>query len=277
MIVRKSAAQNLPLLALAAVASLPIVACGSNSSQQQPPQTAQQQPYPPQGYPQQYPPQGYPQQGYPQQGPPQGYPQQGPVGQQQQPGFPAQPQQAPQTGAPTTTTGGTTAPATSASSPLPGFPLDPSVLAGMLGAPAANATPGQAGTGGVTDLAGIAIKIAQPQYAPSPMAPDGNMSEDTLQAGQHKQVVLTLQGGRCYTIIAASPIGQITNLNTTLLSPPFYNMSAGTDNMTGPTAVIGAGNSPLCPITPFPLQYKLDVAAVQGQGTFAVQLYSKAK
>lgn len=272
MIERKFAAQNLSLLALAAVASLPIVACGSSNSQQQPPpQTAQG--YPPPGYPQQYP----PQQGYPQQYPPQqGYPQQAPVG-QQQPGFPAQPQQAPQTGAPTTTTGGTTAPATSASSPLPGFPLDPNVLAGMLGAPAANSTPGQAGTGGITDLAGIAIKIAQPQFAPSPMAPDGNMSEDTLQPGQHKQVVLTLTGGKCYTIIAASPIGQITNLNTTLLSPPFYNTSAGTDNMTGPTAVIGGGNSPLCPITPFPLQYKLDVAAVAGQGQFAVQLYSKAK
>ncbi|MGH7281279.1 MAG: hypothetical protein ACRELY_07140, partial [Polyangiaceae bacterium] len=76
---------------------------------------------------------------------------------------------------------------------------------------------------------------------------------------------------------AASPLGQITNLNATLLSPPFYNTSAGADNMTGPTAVIGGGNSPLCPITPFPLQYKLDLAAVAGQGTFGVQLYSKAK
>lgn len=274
MFERKFAAQNLSLFALAAVASLPLVACGSNNSQQPPPQTAQQ-PYPPPGYPQQYP----PQQGYPQQYPPQqGYPQQPPVA-QQQPGFPAQPppQQAPQTGAPTTTTGGTTAPAASASSPLPGFPLDPSVLAGMLGAPPAANTPSPAGGGGVTDLAGIAVKIAQAQYAPSPMAPDGNMSEDSLQPGQHKQVVLTLQGGRCYTIIAASPLGQITNLNATLLSPPFYNTSAGTDNMTGPTAVIGGGNSPLCPITPFPLQYKLDLTAVSGQGTFAVQLYSKAK
>ncbi|MGH7286331.1 MAG: hypothetical protein ACRELY_32840, partial [Polyangiaceae bacterium] len=184
MIERRFAAKNLSLLALAAVASLPIVACGSNNGQQPPPQTAQQ-PYPPPGYPQQYP----PQQGYPQQYPPQqGYPQQAPVA-QQQPGFPP-PQQAPQTGAPTTTTGGTTAP--TASSPLPGFPLDPSVLAGTLGAPAANTTPGQAGNGGVTDLAGIAVKIAQAQYAPSPMAPEGNMSEDSLTPGQHKQVVLTL-------------------------------------------------------------------------------------
>lgn len=273
MIEKRIFSHSVSFVALAAAVSLPLVACGGGSSSAQNPQTAQGYPppqgYPQQGYPQQYPPQqGYPQQ-YPQQQ--QGYPQQQPVAQQ-----PGVMQPAPQTGAPTTTTGGQTpAPAGSAPSPLPGFPLDPSVLSGMLGAPPAAAAP--AGAGGIGDLAGMAVKIAQAQYAPSPMAPEGNMSEDSLQAGQHKQVVLTLQGGKCYTIIAASPIGQITNLNITLLAPPFYNTSAGTDNMTGPTAVIGSGNNPLCPITPFPLQYKLDVAAVQGQGTFAMQLYSKNK
>ncbi|MEO8796808.1 MAG: hypothetical protein ABI551_02910, partial [Polyangiaceae bacterium] len=73
------------------------------------------------------------------------------------------------------------------------------------------------------------------------------------------------------------PFGQITNLNITLLQPPFYNTSAGTDSLNGPTAVIGGGNAPLCPIAPFPLQYKLDVFAAAGQGQFAMQLYSKNK
>ncbi len=262
---------SLGLLALAAVAAAPVVACGSSTPAATTPQTtAGQQPYPQQGYPQQ----GYPQQQaqYPQQPQP-AYPQQP---QQQMPGqapvaqqpIPAQPQQP---GAP--------AASGSAQSPLPGFPFDPNSLgqllggAGQTGAPASQAP----AAGGVTDLAGLAIRIAQPQYAPSPMQAEGNMSEDTLAAGQRKDVTLTLSGGKCYTIIGASPLGQIQNLNITLLAPPFYNVNAGTDNMTGNTAVIGGGNNPICPITPFPLQYKLAVTATAGQGTFAVQLYSKNK
>lgn len=272
MIQRKLSLSNVSLLALAAVASLPVVACGSGTSTTaQPPQTAQQQPYPQQypqaGYPAQQP--GYPQQaqqGYPQQPQPaQGYPQQ-PAAQ-----YPQQPATTNTTGAPVATGAATGA----APAGLPGFPIDPNILGTLMGQGGTTAAP--AGAGGITDLAGIAIKIAQPQYAPSPMQAEGNMSEDTLQAGQRKDVTLSLTGGKCYTIIGASPLGQISNLNITLLSPPFYNVNAGTDNMTGNTAVIGASNAPLCPIAPFPLQYKLAVTAVAGQGTFAVQLYSKNK
>jgi hypothetical protein len=271
---RRISLSSLSLLALAAVAAAPIVACGSSTTAATPPPQTAQQPYPPPGYPPQ---QGYPQQGYPQQPPPGYPPQQAQYPQQpaqpipgqapvaQQP-FPAQPQQP---GAP--------AASGTAASPLPGFPFDPNSLGQLLGGAGQTGAPAGQAPGGVTDLAGIAIKIAQPQYAPSPMQAEGNMSEDTLQAGQRKDVTLTLSGGKCYTIIGASPLGQIQNLNITLLAPPFYNMNAGTDNMTGNTAVIGNGSQPLCPITPFPLQYKLAVTAVSGQGTFAVQLYSKNK
>jgi hypothetical protein len=278
---RRISLSSLSLLALAAVAAAPVVACGStNTAATPPPQTAQQQPYPQQGYPQQpYPQQGYPQQGYPQQPPPGYPPQQAQYPQQPQQPIPGQapvaqqplPAQPQQPGAP--------AASGTAASPLPGFPFDPNSLgqllggAGQTGAPASQAP----APGGVTDLAGLAIRIAQPQYAPSPMQAEGNMSEDTLQAGQRKDVTLTLSGGKCYTIIGASPLGQIQNLNITLLAPPFYNVNAGTDNMSGNTAVIGGGGNPICPITPFPLQYKLAVTATAGQGTFAVQLYSKTK
>jgi hypothetical protein len=289
---RRISLSSLGLLVLAGVAAAPIVACGSsNTAATTPPQTAQQQPYPQQGYPQQ----GYPQQGYPQQYPQQGYPQQ----QYPQQGYPQQqaqyPQQAPQQyptqpqqqipgqapvaqqPIPAQPQPGAPAASGTASSPLPGFPFDPNSLGQLLGGAGQTGAPAGQAPGGVTDLAAIAIKIAQPQYAPSPMQAEGNMSEDTLSAGQRKDVTLTLSGGKCYTIIGASPLGQISNLNITLLAPPFYNVNAGTDNMTGNTAVIGGGNNPICPITPFPLQYKLAVTASAGQGTFAVQLYSKTK
>jgi hypothetical protein len=40
---------------------------------------------------------------------------------------------------------------------------------------------------------------------------------------------------------------------------------------------IGGAPSPMCPVIPFPIQYKLDVFAKSGSGAVAVQLYSKSR
>jgi hypothetical protein len=90
-------------------------------------------------------------------------------------------------------------------------------------------------------------------------------------------MLITLQGGKCYTIIAFSPPGQVTNVDLHLLAPPFYNMMAGQDSMKDNTAVIGPGTQALCPMIPMPVQYKLDVNAAAGQGAIGVQIFSKNK
>jgi hypothetical protein len=41
--------------------------------------------------------------------------------------------------------------------------------------------------------------------------------------------------------------------------------------------VIGPGAQALCPVVPIPVQYKLDVNAVAGQGAVGVQVFSKNK
>ena len=157
-------------------------------------------------------------------------------------------------------------------SPLPGIPLDPALLGQIGSANLAILTPG--GVAGDPIEAGI--KAAATRYAPN-MQPEGQMAKDTLQEGAHKEMLVTLTGGKCYTVIGFSPAGQIRNLDLRLLSPPFYNVQAGQDDTSDGTPVIGKGGNPTCPVTPFPLQYKLDIHAQKGAGPFGVQVFSRAK
>jgi hypothetical protein len=163
------------------------------------------------------------------------------------------------------------APTGSAAGGLPGIPLDPATLAQIAAAGAA-----MMGQGGVAvgDPVEVGLKAAAAKYAQG-MSPEGQIAKDNLQANGRKEMMITLQGGKCYTIIAVSPPGQITNVNLTLMAPPLYNMSSGQDAMKDNTAVIGPGNQPLCPFVPMPVQYKLDVHAAAGQGAVGVQIFSK--
>ncbi|WP_394837265.1 hypothetical protein LVJ94_10195 [Pendulispora rubella] len=235
---------------------VPLAGCGSsNKEAEQPPPQGTYGAYPQQpgqpGYgqqqPGQYPPQGqYPQQQpqgqYPQQQYPQqqpGYPQQQPGYPQQQPGYPQQQPGAQQPG-----------PAPSGA-PAPGN-VDPA-LVNML----------------MTPLAA--------RYAPG-MQPEGAPITAQLTEGQSTSMTVTMQAGKCYTIIGASPIGVgVKDVNLNLLTPPFYTVSAGQDKTTSNEAVIGASPNPTCPMLPVPVAYKLDIRANKGSGPVAVQVYSKAK
>jgi hypothetical protein len=278
-----SSAAKVAALGVAAIVPMP-VACGGNSSNQPPPNGAATvgMNQPPPGYPQQGAPPGYPQQGappgYPQQGYPtqQGYPQQG-YPQQPAQGYPQQPAQGypqaqPQPGYPAQP-----APAASASAaPPPLAPTDPNSLQGIL-----NGLQGALGgqmvaPGSSPDLAEAGLKAQALRVAPN-MQPEGDELKQTLNEGQHAVVMVTLQAGKCYTVVGFSPPGGVKNLDLNLLAPPFYATLAGQDLTHNNTPTIGAAPSPMCPVIMFPLQYKLDVYAQQGSGQVAVQLYSKNK
>jgi hypothetical protein len=208
---------------------------------------------PPPGYPQQQPPPGYPQQQ------PQGYP---PA--QPQPGYPQQP-------AP-----GQPAPAGSAA-PAPLAPTDPSSLQGIIAGLQA-AIPGQlAMPGGMTvDPVEAGLKLLAAKDAPG-MQPEGQELKQTLNEGQHTVMMLTLQAGKCYSILGFSPLGAVKDLDLNLLAPPLYMTLAGQDMTHNNSPGIGAAPNAICPVVPFPLQYKLDVFARVGSGPIVVQLYSKNK
>ncbi len=261
------------VVALAATAVLvPVIACGggdktppANPQQQGMNQQGQQQGQFPQQQQQQFPQQQGQQQG-------QGFPQQQP--QQQGQGFPQQqPQQFPQQQGQPPQQQGQQPPAAG----LPAQPVPQDLLAQIMGAGAAiMQNPGGAAGGLTADPTELGIKIAAARFAPG-MQPEGQMAKDNLQQDGHKEMMISMQGGKCYTIIGFSPLGAIKNLDLHLLAPPFYNVQAGQDDSQDNTAVIGRGNNPTCPITPFPLQYKVDLHAKSGSGPVGVQLFSKSK
>ena len=128
------------------------------------------------------------------------------------------------------------------------------------------------------DPAELALKLASPKYIGAGMQPEGAVFKGQLQAGGRVEQLITMQTGKCYTIVGASPIVVgIQNLDMRLLAPPFYNLAAGQDDLKANEAVIGKGTAATCPLSPIPLQYKLEVIATKGAGAFAVQVYAKTK
>jgi hypothetical protein len=260
--------------ALGAIAVVPFgVACGGSNAAQ-PTATAggmATMGTPPPGYPQQSYPPGYPAQpgqpaGYPaQQGaPPPGYPQQAaapPGYPPAQPGYPPQPAPAP---APT-------------AAPTALAPTDPGSLQGILnglqGALGGQMVSPGALSGDVTDAG---VKLLAARVAPG-MQAEGDELKQTLTEGQHAVMMVTLQAGKCYTVVGFSPPGAVKNLDLNMLAPPLYMTLAGQDLTHNSSPTIGGAPSPMCPVIMFPLQYKLDVFAQSGSGPVAVQLYSKNK
>jgi hypothetical protein len=225
---------------------------------------------PPPGYPAAAPPPGYPTQGYAQSYPPPqpsyapAYPPPGP----QQPAYPQQAAPPPVAAQP--------APAASQAPPL--APTDPNSLQGILqGLQTALQGTVVAGTGGVpNDLTDAGLKALALRVAPG-MQPEGDELKQNLTQGQHAVMMVTLQAGKCYTLLGYSVPGAVQDLDLNLLAPPLYMTLAGQDLTHTSTPVIGGSPNPMCPVVAFPLQYKLDVFARQGSGAAAVQLYSKTK
>jgi hypothetical protein len=260
------------LVALGATAILPLLgACGGSNNP--PPNNAgtatatvgMGQPPPP-GYPNPAPP------GYPGAAPPPGYPGAPPAAPAPSPLPPTtypQPVQPPP-GAPP-------APAASQQPPPPLAPTDPNSLQGILQG-IQNAFPGAVVPGGAAsgDLTDAGLKLWAARTAPG-MQPEGDELKQNLTEGQHAVMMVTLQAGKCYTIVGFSAPGAVKDLDLNLLAPPLYMTLAGQDLTHNSTPSIGGSPSPMCPVIAFPLQYKLDVLAKGGSGQVAVQLYSKSK
>jgi hypothetical protein len=128
-------------------------------------------------------------------------------------------------------------------------------------------------SGDVTDAG---LKLLATRVAPG-MQAEGDEMKQTLNEGQHAVMMVTLQAGKCYTVVGFSPPGGVKNLDLNMLAPPLYMTLAGQDLTHNSSPTIGAAPSPMCPVLMFPLQYKLDVFAQSGSGPVAVQLYSKNK
>jgi hypothetical protein len=144
-------------------------------------------------------------------------------------------------------------------------------LAGIQAALPGAFAPGGAVAGDVTDAG---LKLYATRVAPG-MQPEGDQLKQSLTEGQHTVMMMTLQAGKCYTIVGFSAPGAVKDLDLNLLTPVMT--LAGQDLTHNNTPTIGAAPNPMCPVFPIPIQYKLDVFAKSGSGQVAVQLYSKNK
>ena len=150
------------------------------------------------------------------------------------------------------------------------------------GAPVASASAAPSGSaanllGPAVDAAlDVAITTVAGKDAPG-MTGEGQPGRATLQTGEHFGMVVTLQPGKCYTIIALSAPLQISELDVHLFMLPL-NLESGHSPPTDKNpAVLGRGAQKTCPVSPIPVPYKVDVSARKGAGRVAVAVFSKSK
>ena len=102
------------------------------------------------------------------------------------------------------------------------------------------------------------------------MRPEGPPVAGEINGEDHLAAIVTLEPGRCYTVVSFSPRGSVSSVKMRLLTPPLYTVAAAEG------AVIGKGKG-LCPVIPLALPYKLDISARKGAGKVGAQVFSKAK
>lgn len=184
------------------------------------------------------------------------------------------PPAAPSAPGPTVTTARAAA-ATPHAGPLASvFTTDPNALASLLASAAAASSAFLTPPAVSPDATEAGLRAAAAQYAPG-MQPDGEVAKATLTEGSHASFTANLDASKCYAIVAYG--ANLADLDINLLMPPFFNLLAGQDGMTGTTAVIGASPAFICPLVSLPAPYKIDLFAKKGGGPIAAQLYSRAK
>jgi hypothetical protein len=159
--------------------------------------------------------------------------------------------------------------------PLGAILSDPNTLQNIIaGALAGGAASLGALTGG--ELAPIeqGIRMKAQQDAKG-MKPAGELLTARVSQDGHAQGTLTLQPGGCYTVVGFGGFGVFQyqiNLITAPPMPPQVLAQSGTDRA-DPT--VGANNQCIRNPYPLPMQVKVDMHVLKGQGLVGAQAYRK--
>jgi hypothetical protein len=159
--------------------------------------------------------------------------------------------------------------------PLGAILSDPNTLQNIVaGALAGTAASMGALTGGQLGPIQQGIKSQATIHAKG-MRADGKLLSAQLQQDGHAQGQLTLQAGGCYTIIGFGGLGvfqyQINLITAPPLPPQVLAQSAATDNV----PMVGADGQCIKNPYPLPMQVKVDMHVIKGQGMVGAQAYKK--
>ncbi|MEZ4440474.1 MAG: hypothetical protein R3B72_15360 [Polyangiaceae bacterium] len=142
-------------------------------------------------------------------------------------------------------------------------------------------TPTGTSSGSATPLAPAAAAMASPilrELAAREVAgakEDGSAFAGSFTAGQVLEQPITLQPGRCYSVVGIGIGIEELDAEIVIHQPPAPEFVAAQDQTTGPQAVLGGGQS--CFKNPLPIAApaKVRVRATRGNGVALAQIYMR--
>lgn len=129
-------------------------------------------------------------------------------------------------------------------------------------------------TASCDNTATTALSNAAAQWDPGMQSEGACVLLTGVIAGAEKDTTFTLQGGKCYAIVAVSP--SVVGFDLQIMLPNVTTLAASDTTSVG-VAVAGKGANAICPLTPLPIPYTVRVIAKVGSGDVSVQLFSKLK
>lgn len=170
----------------------------------------------------------------------------------------------------------TAAPSAQPANPLGAIFSDPNALQGILSGALAGS---QATLGAVTggELGPIQSGIQMNAGTSAKGArPEGELMSAKLQQDGHAQATVTLQPGKCYTVIGFGGLGVFEyQINITTAPPLPPQVLAQSAPGGGNQPVVGANEQCLRSPSPIAMPVTVDMHVVKGQGMVGAQAYSK--
>lgn len=145
------------------------------------------------------------------------------------------------------------------------------IIAGALAAGAATLSPV---TGGELGPIEQGIKMRVKDEAPG-MVAEGQLMSARLQPGAHAEGSLTLQPGKCYTILGFGGIGVFDYQLNLITVPPMPPQVLAQSPATGVAPTIGPRDQCIRNPYPLPMTVKVDMHVIRGQGLVGAQAYKK--
>ncbi len=159
--------------------------------------------------------------------------------------------------------------------PLGAILSDPNTLQNIVAGALAGTAASLGGlTGGELGPIQAGIKN-QAQTNAKGMKAEGQLFSAKLQQDGHAQGTLTLQPGACYTIIGFGGLGIFQYQVNLITEPPLPPQVLAQSAADGPAPVVGANDQCVKNPYPLPLQVKIDMHVIKGQGMVGAQAYRK--